>query len=142
MQDDRLAFFYRHFLCPHISSTIKDIGIRVPPCIGLMAIQHLVLNVMSNGTGTGTFFIYMINYNTVSNEAMLGFNGTSVHETDIRSFNSNALRVYNPVTSVRHRKTSTTSEIRQKICDNLLDTYPEIHRVKIIDTGKNFSVRI
>lgn len=77
-----------------------------------------------------------------SNVAMLGFNGTSIHETDIRSFNSNALRVYNPVTGVRHRKASTTSEIRQKICCQLLETFPDIKRVKIADTGKFFSARV
>ena len=107
-----------------------------------MVIQHLYLNVLSNGTGTGTFFIYMNNFKYFSNEAMLGFNGTSIHETDIRSFNSNALRVYNPVTGVRHRKASTTSEIRQKICCQLLDMFPDIRRVKIVDTGQKFSGRV
>lgn len=107
-----------------------------------MAVQHLELNVMSNGTGMDTFFIYMLNYNSISNAAMLSFNGTSVHETDIRSFNSNALRVYNPVTGVRHRKASTTSEIRQKICSYFLDTFPDIRRIKIVDTGQLFSARV
>ena len=73
---------------------------------------------------------------------MLSCFGTSFHETDIRSFNSNALRVYNPVTGVRHRKASTTSEIRQKICCQLLDMFPDIRRVKIVDTGQKFSGRV
>jgi hypothetical protein len=107
-----------------------------------MAVQHLELNVMSNGTGMDTFFIYMLNYNSISNAAMLGFNGTSIHETDIRSFNSNALRVYNPTTGVRHRKASTTSEIRQKICSYFLDAFPDVRRIKIVDTGQKFSARV
>ena len=107
-----------------------------------MAIQHLYLNVLSNGTGTGTFFIFMNNFKYFSNEAMLGFNGTSFHETDIRSFNSNALRAYNPVTGVRHRKASTTSEIRQKICSYFLDAFPDVRRIKIVDTGQKFSARV
>lgn len=36
-------------------------GVRVPPCIGLMAIQHLFVNVLSDGTGSGTFcFIHYV----------------------------------------------------------------------------------
>lgn len=73
---------------------------------------------------------------------MLSYNGTSIHETDIRSFNSNALRVYNPATGARHRKTGTTSEIRQKICNYFLDTFPDVRRIKIIDTGQKFSARV
>ena len=88
------------------------------------------------------FFIYMLNNISISNTAMLSCNGTSIHETDIRSFNSNALRVYNPVTGVRHRKTGTTSEIRQKICSYFLDMFPDVRRIKIIDTGQKFSARV
>lgn len=73
---------------------------------------------------------------------MLSCFGTSIHETDIRSFNSNALRVYNPVTGVRHRKASTTSEIRQKICSYFLDAFPDVRRIKIVDTGQKFSARV
>lgn len=88
-------------------------------------------------------FLFMLNNHTfISNVAMLSFNGTSVHETDIRSFNSNALRVYNPVTGVRHRKASTTSEIRQKICSYFLDAFPDVRRIKIVDTGQKFSARV
>ena len=35
-------------------------GVRVPPCIGLMAIQHLFVNVLSDGTGSGTFCFYYV----------------------------------------------------------------------------------
>lgn len=91
----------------------------------------------------GYLFLFMLNNHTfIPNVAMLSFNGTSVHETDIRSFNSNVLRVYNPVTGVRHRKASTTSEIRQKICSYILNTFPNVRRIKIVDTGKNFSARV
>ncbi len=82
------------------------------------------------------------NHTFIPNVAMLSFNGTSIHETDIRSFNSNALRVYNPVTGVRHRKASTTSEIRQKICSYFLDAFPDVRRIKIVDTGQKFSARV
>ena len=34
------------------------IGVRVPPCIGLMAIQHLLMNVLDSGTGSDTFCFY------------------------------------------------------------------------------------
>ncbi len=34
----------------------KILGIRVPPCIGLMAVQHLLMNVIDDGTGTDAFF--------------------------------------------------------------------------------------
>ena len=78
--------------------------------------------------------------NVISNAAMLSCLGTSIHETDIRSFNSNALRVYNPVTGIRHRKASTTSEIRQKICSYILNTFPNVRRIKIVDTGKTFQL--
>ena len=47
----------------------------------LMAIQHLVFDVISSGTGTDTFFIIMINLNTASNVALLNNNGTSAYET-------------------------------------------------------------
>lgn len=91
----------------------------------------------------GYLFLFMLNNHTfIPNVAMLSFNGTSIHETDIRSFNSNALRVYNPVTGIRHRKASTTSEIRQKICSYILNTFPNVRRIKIVDTGKNFSARV
>ena len=36
------------------------IGVRVPPCIGLMAIQHLLVNVISSGTGSDTFCFYYV----------------------------------------------------------------------------------
>jgi hypothetical protein len=84
----------------------------------------------------------MLHTYQVSNTAMLNCCGTSIHETDIRSFNSNVLRVYNPVTGIRHRKASTTSEIRQKICSYILNTFPNVRRIKIVDTGKNFSARV
>lgn len=90
----------------------------------------------------GYLFIYMDNFKYFSNEALLSFNGTSIHETDIRSFNSNALRVYNPVTGVRHRKASATFEIRQKICSYFLNAFPDVRRIKIIDTGQRFSARV
>ena len=35
-------------------------GVRVPPCIGLMAIQHLFVNVIDSGTGSGTFCFYYV----------------------------------------------------------------------------------
>ena len=49
----------------------------------LMAIQHLVFDVISSGTGTDTFFIIMMNLNTTSNVALLSNNGTSAYETGI-----------------------------------------------------------
>lgn len=98
-------------------------------------------NVMSNGKGTDTFCYYVKN-TTISDVAMLGCSGTSIHETDIQSFNSNSLRSYNPITGIRHRKPKATSEIRQKICSYFLNTFPAIRKVKIIDTGKIFSARI
>ena len=48
-----------------------------------MAIQHLVLNVISSGSGTDTFFIIMINIQNLSNVALLSNNGTSAYETGI-----------------------------------------------------------
>ena len=84
----------------------------------------------------------MLQYTNNSNAELSICHGTSAHETDIRSFNSNALRVYNPVTGVRHRKASTTSEIRQKICRYFLDSFPDIRRIKIVDTGQLFSARV
>lgn len=58
-----------------------NIGIRVPPCIGLMAIQHLELNVISDGTGTDTFFIVMLQTQFHSAAASLSSSATSAHET-------------------------------------------------------------
>lgn len=84
----------------------------------------------------------MLQSQDLSHAASLSSHGTSAHETDIRSFNSNALRVYNPATGVRHRKASTTSEIRQKICRYFLDSFPDIRRIKIVDTGQLFSARV
>ena len=49
----------------------------------LMAIQHLVFDVIDSGTGTDTFFIIMMNLNTTSNVALLSNNGTSAYETGI-----------------------------------------------------------
>ena len=49
----------------------------------LMAIQHLVLNVISSGSGTDTFFIVMMNIQNLSNVALLSNNGTSAYETGI-----------------------------------------------------------
>ena len=50
---DIAGIFYVRIVC-----STKDIGIRVPPCMCLMAIQHLTLNVISSGTGTDTIFYY------------------------------------------------------------------------------------
>lgn len=49
----------RHYLCPHILYNLNT-GIRVPPCIGLMAMQHFSMNVLSSGTGTDTFCFYYV----------------------------------------------------------------------------------
>ena len=46
----------RHFLCPYITYN-HFYGIRVPPCTGLMAVQHFSMNVIDDGTGTDAFLL-------------------------------------------------------------------------------------
>ena len=119
----------------------KDIGIRVPPCMCLMAIQHLRVDVKSSGTGTETFFIIMININSNSNVALLNNNGTSAYETGTQSFSSNALRSYNP-DGKRRRKPSATSAMRADMVVMLMNAFPHIRRVKIHDSGIDFQARV
>ena len=123
-------------------STIKILVSVYPRRSALMRLLAFVVECELAAGQARILFIFMYSFNNISNADMLSCCGTSIHETDIRSFNSNALRVYNPVTGIRHRKASTTSEIRQKICSYILNTFPNVRRIKIVDTGKNFSARV
>ena len=59
MQDEELASTMQaFFMSAHIVQPYT--GIRVPPCIGLMAMQHFSMNVISSGTGTDTFCSYYV----------------------------------------------------------------------------------
>ena len=107
----------------------------------LMAIQHLVFDVIDSGTGTDTFFIVMMNLNTTSNVALLSNNGTSAYETGTQSFSTNALRFYN-AEGKRRRKTSATSALRSEMAVTLMSDYPSIRCVKIHDSGISFSARV
>ena len=46
------------FMSAHIVQPYT--GIRVPPCTGLMAVQHFSMNVIDSGTGTDTFCFYYV----------------------------------------------------------------------------------
>ena len=61
MQATALHFTMQAFF---MSASIVEpyTGVRVPPCIGLMAIQHFSTNVLDSGTGSGTFCFY---YDTI-----------------------------------------------------------------------------
>ena len=107
----------------------------------LMAIQHLVLNVISSGSGTDTFFIIMMNLNTTSNAALSSSRGTSAYETGTQSFSTNALRFYN-AEGKRRRKASATSALRSEMAATLMNVFPYIRRVKIHDSGIEFQARI
>lgn len=107
----------------------------------LMAIQHLVLNVISSGSGTDTFFIVMMNIQNLSNVALLSSHGTSAYETGTQSFSSNALRSYNP-DGKRRRKPSATSAMRADMVVMLMNAFPHIRRVKIHDSGIEFQARV
>ena len=107
----------------------------------LMAIQHLVFDVISSGTGTDTFFIIMMNLNTTSNVALLSNNGTSAYETGTQSFSTNALRFYN-AEGKRRRKASATSTLRSEMAVTLMNDYPSVRCVKIHDSGISFSARV
>ena len=106
-----------------------------------MAIQHLVFDVISSGTGTDTFFIIMMNLNTTSNVALLSNNGTSAYETGTQSFSTNALRFYN-AEGKRRRKASATSALRSEMAVTLMNDYPSVRCVKIHDSGISFSARV
>ena len=97
--------------------------------------------VLSNGTGTDTFFIIMMNNLTSSNAAMLGGSGTSAYETGTQFFSSNALRSYNP-DGKRRRKPSATSAMRADMVVMLMNAFPHIRRVKIHDSGIEFQARV
>ena len=107
----------------------------------LMAIQHLVFDVISSGTGTDTFFIIMMNLNTTSNVALLSNNGTSAYETGTQSLSTNAFRFYN-AEGKRRRKASATSALRSEMAVTLMNVFPHIRRVKIHDSGIEFQARI
>lgn len=51
----------------------------------LMAIQHLTLNVIDSGSGTDTFFIIMMNIQSLSDAALSSSHGTSAYETGINN---------------------------------------------------------
>ena len=106
-----------------------------------MAIQHLVLNVISSGSGTDTFFIIMVNLNTTSNVALLSNNGTSAYETGTQSFSTNALRFYN-AEGKRRRKASATSALRSEMAVTLMSEHSSVRCVKIHDSGISFSARV
>ena len=106
-----------------------------------MAIQHLVLNVISSGSGTDTFFIVMMNIQNLSNVALLSNNGTSAYETGTQAFSSNALRFYNE-DGKRRRKPSTTSAMRMEMAAMLMNGCPAVRSVKIHDSGIGFSARV
>ena len=107
----------------------------------LMAIQHLVLNVISSGSGTDTFFIIMMNKQNLSNAAMLSSRGTSAYETGTQSFSTNALRFYN-AEGKRRRKASATSALRSEMAVTLMNGCPSVRCVKIHDSGISFSARV
>ena len=134
--------YLQAFLMSAYFSTIKILVSVYPRRSALMRLLAFVVECELAAGQARILFIFMYSFNNISNADMLSCCGTSIHETDIRSFNSNSLRSYNIVTGVRHRKPKTTSEIRQKICSYFLDTFPEIRKVKVIDTGKIFSARI
>ena len=106
-----------------------------------MAIQHLVFDVISSGTGTDTFFIIMMNLNTTSNAALSSSRGTSAYETGTQSFSTNALRFYN-AEGKRHRKASATSVLRSEMAVTLMNDCPSVRCVKIHDSGISFSARV
>ena len=106
-----------------------------------MGIQHLVLNVISSGSGTDTFFIVMMNIQNLSNVALLSNNGTSAYETGTQSFSTNALRFYN-AEGKRRRKASATSALRSEMAVTLMNDYPSVRCVKIHDSGISFSARV
>lgn len=58
MQDASLHYNVQAFFMSATVLVQPYTGIRVPPCTGLMAVQHLLVNVIDSGTGTDTFFIY------------------------------------------------------------------------------------
>lgn len=141
MQDDRLALYVQAFFM----SAYFVVSKYWYPCTPVYRLNGRTAfpdKCVEQRDRHGYFFIIMLHIYQDSNVAMLGCSGTSIHETDIRSFNSNALRVYNPTTGARHRKASATSEIRQKICRYFLDSFPDIRRIKIVDTGQLFSARV
>ena len=75
-----MHFTVQAFFMSAYHSTNLDIGIRVPPCTGLMAVQHSV-DCVEQRDRHGCFFIIMLHKSTISNAAMLGSLGTSAHET-------------------------------------------------------------
>ena len=58
MQDASLHYNVQAFFMSATVLVQPYTGIRVPPCTGLMAVQHFSMNVIDSGTGTDTFFIY------------------------------------------------------------------------------------
>ena len=64
MQDASLHYNVQAFFMSATVLVQPYIGVRIPPCTGLMAVQHLVVNVLSSGSDSDTFFIYT--YVTVS----------------------------------------------------------------------------
>lgn len=101
----------------------------------------MVLNVISSGSGTDTFFIIMKNIQNLSNAAMLSSQGTSAYETGTQSFSTNALRFYN-AEGKRRRKPSATSAMRMEMAAMLMNGFPSVRCVKIHDSGIGFSARI
>lgn len=72
---------------------------------------------------------------------MLSSRGTSAYETGTQSFSSNALRFYNQ-DGKRRRKPSDTSAMRADMVTTLMNAYPSIRRIKIHDSGIDFSARV
>ena len=142
MQDDWLAFIAGIFYVRIFGSTIKILVSVYPRRSALMRLLAFPDRCELAAGQARILFYYYVTYISGFQYSYAKLLRTSIHETDIRSFNSNALRVYNPVTGIRHRKASTTSEIRQKICSYILNTFPNVRRIKIVDTGKNFSARV
>ena len=97
--------------------------------------------VLSNGSGTDTSFIVMMNNLTSSNAAMLSGSGTSAYETGTQSFSTNALRFYN-AEGKRRRKASATSALRSEMAVTLMSEHSSVRCVKIHDSGISFSARV
>lgn len=108
-----------------------------------MAVQHLRLNVFSSGTGTDTFFLFiMIQNQPLSNAALLSGLGTSAHDTGrLEAMNTNPLRFYTP-RGTRRRKPSSTSVPRASLAGELLRSVPGVRGVRLKDTGVLFIGRV